>query len=331
MTRRTLRAITAAIAILAVTAPDASSQIIGDPAPSLPTVRQRAKKPKKRRASEGPSREAAAAKHFASVPPKTFVLPPVDIELERDQIYPVKAQLGLVTLIEFPEPPEYVWFSGQDRWTWDKSGRQLGLRPGTAESGLIDWSRVRETLYVRVAAGFTYKFTVTVGNEPPHSIVRVREKVLAPPPPSPEELARERAAQEAEAREKAARAAEKVTREAGIAAARAVPLPSKKRREGDLEARAAAPVATGGKHFALFEIVNRGKSPLQVTAALVEAGAAAPMQGVEFVLEAGPLSPRQTRTGVAIWTAKPEVKNLPALRLTVSGRKPLELPLGEKR
>lgn len=265
----------------------------------------------KPRAETKPSRGGRADVRASDV-----VLAPTDVELGRDEIFTIKTRLGLNTLIELPEAPEAVWFSDNDRWRLDLNALQLGLAPGKGDSKdveLVDWSKVRETLYVRVKSGFTYKFVLVVTEAPAHSVIRVRERVEPPKVDLEAEARRERERIEHETREREERDRRSRIETAAAAALRA-PRSAKLARARDLEARLGPGSSTDGRMFVALELRNRSKKPLPF--AISATGAT--VRG-----DAAPLAARETRVVVLDLPA-----GTAAVRIDCERAKPLELSTG---
>lgn len=274
---------------------------------------------------------------LADVASQDVVQPPIDVELDEDSIYPVTTRLGLITVLEFGEQIDYIWFSDSDRWRIDQDAYQLGLSPGkgdTIDVGRTKWSEVRETLYVRVADGFTYKFALIVASGAPMSFVRVHRKEPPPPPgPSPEEIARAEEARRKDAAEAREKERERMRREAALSAARAVPLATKARHQGALEVRLATPIVVDGRTYLAYELRNRARAPLMVTsvvtAATTRIGGGEPPAS-EIVVAAGPLAPGERRLGVIVIATSTLQPKLLTFRLQAAGTRPLAIPLGER-
>lgn len=341
--RRTALHAGAAILLACVSAaPLARAQSIFDapkptPAPAAKSSSLGRKRAPAGARKNGPARYSSPS-HSALTPgTQSVVLPPVDVALDEDTVCPVVTRLGLITVFEFPEEISYIWFSDSDRWRLEQDAFQLGISPGKGDDVTIKqtkWNDARETLYVRVSDGFTYKFALSVAANAPNSFVRVHRKTPPPPPgPSAEEIAREREADEKRAAdEEKARAAEaeRVARESALAAARALPLAPKGRKAGDVECRLARPVTISGVTYLAFELSNRGKVPLAVAAVLASASktTTAPPPS-EIVIETTPLPAGARRTGVLVLRTSTIAPRTLALHLQPAQGKALELPLGE--
>ncbi len=340
MTRRLHSLVLMLVVSTVALRPVAAQSILDAPKPSAPAReslgRKRSARPPKVRT---PRPATGRTGKVSPVGTQNVVAPPVDVELDEDSVCPVLTRLGLITVLEFSEEIDYIWFSDSDRWRLDQDAFQLGISPGKGDDVTVrqtKWSEARETLYVRVSDGFTYKFALTVVAGAPNSFVRVHRKVPPPPPgPTAEELAeRARAEDERRAREEAERQKEaaRVARKSALAAARAMPLSTKRRKQGDLEARLARPVTISGVTYLAFEVSNRGKRPVSLASAIAPGripAATSPSLAPELVLDASTLTAAERRTGVVVIPAPALRPGALILRLQVTGGKPLELPLGE--
>ena len=317
-----------ALVALVFLAPQVFGQSIFD-VPRHPSLGRKhsARQPARTRARYTPT-----APKLTDVGRQDVVAPPVDVALDDDTICPVVTRLGLITVFEFAEPIDYIWFSDSDRWRLEQDAFQLGISPGKGEDVDVKqtkWSETRETLYVRVEDGFTYKFALTVGTGAPNSFIRVHRKTPPPAPgPSAEELASAEEARRERETERQATEARRIARESAIAAARAVPFDEKSRRRGDLEARLSRPVMLGGATYLAFEIHNRTKSSASFVASVVSVALGKTPES-EIVVERRPLAGGERRTGVVVLHGPELPPHSFVLRLESPGAKPLDLPIGE--
>lgn len=238
---------------------------------------------------------------------------------------------GRLTQLNLYGEVAHIAFSDYERFRVGYKEGIFFISPGSKDSALVEWKRVRADLAVIMEDGrqYHFEFSVVPSDRPSHRVINVN----APPPlrePNSEELAeieRRRLAAEAEAKRQQSEAEAEAKRKRQDALDRAMAQPfAGKARKGSLEIAASRPVASDGRMYVKFAVTNHGKQPLGVS---VQVGSGnASMYASEVLLATPLVGPKLTVGGLLIFDESAVQPGLPlVVSVSAAGTKPAEFRL----